>query len=273
MDPKGNGLLGFFSERSKSNNPNSVSTLVIPDITAQVGMQYNLPVIAQWGYNDGMAKWLTWNNESRNFWKSQSNARGYTLAALTQIMLDDFVPEPEPKDLGYLFPRQFPIWSTTLYTKKNEPVRTSHVYINPDGTMQNDFKIEIGQYPETVGVPVSIESKGGTVIATALKLDGWPKLLPENAELTVSVNGEVKNKVQPGKPFELTFNGKAVVMISGPMIQLPKEANSEKVPFRAVFMLEPQGKQRPLSVTMTVSRDAVNYKHEFVDLAKVEVKN
>jgi hypothetical protein len=236
-------------------------------------MQYNLPVLAQWGYNDGMAKWLTWNNESRNFWKSQSNARGYTLAALTQIMLDDFVPEPEPKDLGYLFPRQFPIWSTTLYTKKNEPVRTSHVYINPDGTMQNDFKIEIGQYPETVGVPVSIESKEGTVIATALKLDGWPKLLPENAELTVSVNGEVKNKVQPGKPFELTFNGKAVIMISGPMIQLPKEANSEKVPFRAVFMLEPQGKQRPLSVTMTVSRDAVNYKHEFVDLTRVEVKN
>ena len=273
MDQRGNGIWGLLSERGRSNNAYGSSSLVIPDITAQVGMKYNLPVIAQWGYNNGMGKWANWNNESRNFWSSMSNASGYGLAALTQIMLDDFTPEPEPKDLGYLFPRQFPMWSTTLYNKKNEPVRTSNVYIKPDGTMANDFKIEVGLYPETVGVPVSVQSKSGIVIATALKLDGWPRLLPEGAELTVIVNGEVKSKINPGKPLDLVLDGMTIVMITGPEIQLPKEANNEKLPFKAIFTLEPQGRQKQMPVTLTLNREAVKYEHEVIDLAAAVAKN
>lgn len=273
MDPKGNGLLTFYSERGKSNNTTGVSSLVIPDITAQVGMKYNLPVIAQWGFNNGMAKWSNWSTTSGNFWSSMSTSRGYGLGAHTQIMLDDFTQEPEPRDIGYLFPRQFPIWSSTLFNKKNEPIKTSHVYIHPDGTMSNDFKIEVGVYPETVGVPVSVQSKQGTIIATALKLDGWPKLLPQDAELSVSINGEPYKKVKAGDPFDMTVNGKSVVVITGPVIQLPKEANNERVPFKAIFILEPQGNQKSLPVTLNVNKDAVKYNHEYIDLAKVEIKN
>lgn len=271
MDSKGNGLVRLYSERgqseSRSDDRGSVQ-LVIPDITAQVGMIYNLPVIAQWGYNCGMAQWKNWDENKHNFWSSMSQSSGYGLGAHTQIMLDDFTKEPEPHDIGYLFPRQFPIWSTTLYTKDNRPVRTSHVYIKPDGTMANDFKIEAGMYPETVGVPVSVKSLGGTVIAEALKLDGWPKLLPENAALTVYVNGDAVTKTEPGKPFDLKLNGKTVIMVIGPEIQLPKEAGNVKVPFKSVFMLEPQGQDKSLTVTLTVNRAVVPYNHEFIDLVK-----
>jgi hypothetical protein len=268
MNSKGTGLLTLFSERGHSDNTMGSVELVIPDATAQVGMKYNLPVIAQWGYNNGMAEWLVWNEKSSNFWSSKSKEHGYTLGAHSARLLDDFVSEPEPRDIGYLFPRQFPIWSTTLYNKASQPVKTSHVYIRPDGTMANDFKIEVGLYPETVGVPVSISSPEGTVIATALKLDGWPKLLPENADLYVTINGEPSQKIKPGKPFNITLNGKAIIMISGPEIQLPKEANNEKVPFKALFTLDPQGQQKQLAVTLTVNRDVVPYNHEFIDLAK-----
>jgi hypothetical protein len=271
MDSKGGGLVALYSERGRSDprsDDRGSAQLVIPDITAQVGMIYNLPVIAQWGYNCGMAQWLNWNESKRNFWSSMSQSRGYGLGAHTQIMLDDFTKEPEPHDIGYLFPRQYPIWSTTLYTKNNQPVRTSHIYIGPDGTMSNDFKIEIGMYPETVGVPVSVKSSDGVVIAEALKLEGWPKLLPADADLTVTVNGEAATKTQPGKPFEIKLNGKTVIMITGPEIQLPKEASSVKVPFKAVLMLEPQGQQKQLSVTLIVNREPVKYSHEFIDLAK-----
>jgi len=268
MNSRGNGLLTMLSERGHSDNTMGSVELVIPDATAQVGMKYNLPIIAQWGYNNGMAEWLNWNDKSSNFWSSKSKEHGYTLGAHSARLLDDFVVEPEPKDLGYLFPRQFPIWSTTLYNKNSQPVRTSHVYIKPDGTMSNDFKIEIGQYPETVGVPVSVKSPDGVVIATALKLEGWPKLLPENADLTVTINGEVKQKVKLGKPFNINLTGKTFIVITGPEIQLPKEANNAKVPFNTVFTLEPQGKQKDLPVTLNLNREAIQYNHQFIDLAK-----
>ncbi len=268
MNSKGTGLLTMFSERGRSNNTMGSVELVIPDATAQVGMKYNLPVIAQWGYNNGLAEWLVWNDKSSNFWSGKSKERGYTLGAHSARLLDDFVAEPEPRDIGYLFPRQFPIWSTTLFNKNNQKVKTSHVYIQPDGTMANDFKIEIGMYPETVGVPVSVKSPEGTVIAEALKLEGWPKLLPSNADLTVTVNGEKITTTQPDKSFNLKLNGKTLIMITGPVMQLPKEADNEKVPFKALLVLEPQGQQKQLPVTLTINNGAIPYNHEFIDLTK-----
>jgi hypothetical protein len=257
----------MLSERGHGE-PRGDVPLVIPDITAQVGMIYNLPVIAQWGYNCGMAKWAVWDNSQHNFWSSMSQSRGYGLGAHTQIMLDDFTKDPEPHDIGYIFPRQYPIWSTTLYTKNNQPVRTSHVYINPDGTMANDFKIEIGLYPETVGVPVSVKSPEGTVITEAFKLEGWPKLLPADADLTVIVNGEASQTIRPGQPFTVKVQNKAIVVISGPEMQLPKEAGSKKVTFKAVFSLDSQNKKKELPVTLTLNRGVEKYQHEYVDLAK-----
>jgi len=262
MDSEGKGLVPLLSERGSSDRRSNVQ-LVIPDATAQVGIRYNLPIIAQWGYNCGMAEWIDWNEKKGNFWTDMSRIRGYRLGAHSARLLDDFNPELEPRDIGYLFPRQFPIWSTKLFNKNKELVKTSHVYIKQDGTMENDFKIDIGLYPETVGVPVSVKSPEGTVIATALELSGWPKLLPENADLTVSVNGEVKGKIMPDEPFEIMIANKAEIIITGPIIQLPPEASNEKISFKVVFSLELLEKQKQLPVTIVLHRGTVLYVHKF----------
>jgi hypothetical protein len=131
--------------------------------------------------------------------------------------------------------------------------------------MENDFKIDIGLYPKTVGVPISVKSPKGTIIATALELKGWPKLLPKNAELTVSLNGEVKRKIVPDKPFEIMIEDKVEITITGPEIQLPTEANNEKLPFKAVFTLESLEKQKQLPVTLTLHRGTVQYVHKFIE--------
>lgn len=263
MDADGTGLLPLLSERGRRIKTRHVR-LVIPDATAQVGMQYKLPVIAQWGYNCGMADWLEWNGEKRNFWSSMSRTRGYSLGAHSSILLDDFNPEPEPKDLGYLFPQQFPVWSTRLFNKQKELVSTSRVYIKPDGTMENDFKIEVGLYPETVGVPVSVQSPEGTVMAAAVELSGWPRLLPEGADLTVMVNGMEKKKVKPDRPFKIAIQDNAEVVVTGPDILLPPEAGSKKIPFKSVFTLKSVENGRTLPVTLTVHRGTVQYEHTYI---------
>jgi hypothetical protein len=262
MDSDGKGLVPLLSERGNYEK-RSNAELVIPDATAQVGMKYNLPVIAQWGYNCGLAEWIENGTNVRNFWSDMSNTRGYRLGAHSARLLDDFMPEPEPSDVGFLFPRQFPLWTTRLYNKQKELVKTSRVYINPDGSMVNDFKIEIGLYPETVGVPVSVSSPSGTVIATALNLDGWPELLPEGTEFQVSVNGKKGKKIKAGNPFQLKLNGKTEVSITGPVITLPAIAGAEKVPFKAVFTLESMENRKNMPVTLTLHRGTVTYKHEF----------
>jgi hypothetical protein len=95
--------------------------LIIPDLTAQVGMKYKLPIIAQWGYNDGMPVWKKYEpGKPANHFTYMARVRGYPLGAHSQFLAADTQPEPEPKDLGYLFPRQYPIWSAR-FVQKDDP--------------------------------------------------------------------------------------------------------------------------------------------------------
>jgi hypothetical protein len=189
--------------------------------------------------------------------------RGYPLGAFAVILLDDFHRDPKPRDLGYLFPRQFPIWSTQLFTKAGALVRTSRIHVRPDGTIYNDFAIEVGQYPRTVGVPISIESREGTVIASADELSGWPRLLPEKAEFAVSAHGAPIGRCRAEEPVTVTVRDKTEIAVAGPEIRLPTEAGGRRIPFRAVFSLEPEEAGRTLSVTFRVHRGTVPYTHEF----------
>lgn len=262
MDQEGKGLVPLLSERGRSERRSNAG-LVIPDATAQVGLKYNLPVIAQWGYNCGLAEWIEKGREVRNFWSNMSNTRGYTLGAHSARLLDDFNPEPEPLDVGYLFPRQFPLWSARLFNKQQELIKTSRIYIHPDGKMINDFKIEVGLYPETVGVPVHIKSPEGIVIATSVSLSGWPKLLPEKAEMKVFINGKLKKKVEPEKDFTLKLKGKTQITITGPVQELPTVAGSEKTPFKTELILEPADPRKSLTASLRLLRGTMKYMHEF----------
>jgi hypothetical protein len=257
MNSDGTGLKKLISERHAGGRD---VRLILPDATAQVGMKYQMPIIAQWGYNCGIPVWTDWEKKSGNHFTFASHTRGYSLGAHTSILIDDMAAKPKPKDLGYLFPRQYPIWSSRLYNKAGELQRTSRVTIGADGKMSNDFDIKVGEYPVTVGVPIAIKVSRGTVVVTADKLEGWPKLLPDGAEVTIS--GDVSAKGAIGQPITLVIPGKSHVVITGPEVTLPAEAGGKTVPFRAELTLEPQAEGRQ-SIELTVLRGTIGYKHTF----------
>lgn len=252
MDQRGLGILPMISERHQGNSP---VRIILPDATYQIGVKYKLPIIAQWGYNASRAAWEDPGKGRGNFFASGSNARGYTLGAHHSILLDDLVADPEPEDPGYLFPREFPLWTTRTYSKDGALQRTSTMVFFPDGRQHTDYRIEVGEYPVTVGVPVMIKSEG-KVTAVANSLSGWPKLLPEDATLVAT--GDASAKIKLGKPFRIKLKKETRLVITGPETVLPSEFGGEKIPFRAEFTLTPDKPGQ--SVEITVLRGTTDYK-------------
>lgn len=253
MDEEGLGILPMISERGQGRRP---VRLILPDATFQAGVKYKLPVIAQWGYNCSVAAWGDAERPRGNHFVTASRARGYTLGAHMSILLDDMAPRPEPKDLGYLFPRQFPVWSTRTFSKDGKLQRTSVMVFHPDGTQESDYRIEVGEYPETVGVPVKVKS-AAKVTAVAERLSGWPKLLPDAAEVHIGGGASAAGKV--GQPIRLTLQKETRLIITGPETVLPAEAGGERLPFRAELTLAPETPGQ--EVELTVHRGTAPYKY------------
>lgn len=251
MNEEGMGILPMISERHQGHSPVKI---ILPDATYQVGLKYGLPVIAQWGYNVSRAAWSDLENPRGNFFASGSNARGYTLGAHHSILLDDMDPEPMPRDPGYLFPRQFPLWSTRAYSKDGKLQHTSVMTFHPDGAQTSDYRIEVGEYPSTVGVPVLVKS-AGRVVAVANELSGWPKLLPHGARITVA--GDVRANGRIGKPVRLKLSKETRIIVSGPDTVIPDEFGGERIPFRADFTLKPE--KAGQIVEITVVNGTVDY--------------
>jgi len=259
MDQKGEGILALLSERGKGTD--SVR-LVIPDATAQVGLRYGLPAIAQWGYNTGIPRWAQWEPGARiNHFTNRMHARGYSLGAHTNILLSDLNQEPKPHDIGYRFPRQFPIWSSRFYAKESgKQTRTSHVQIHADGTMTNDFNIEIGEFLETIGVPVWLECSKGQISVEAVALNGWPTLLEDKAELHLDI-GENHQHSAVNQPIEFTLKETTPVQltISGPSVTLPEVAGGMPVPFQTKIILTPS--EPDTLIKLTLRNDTPDYIH------------
>ncbi len=250
MNEQGLGILPMISERGRRN---SSVRLILPDATYQVGIKYKLPVIAQWGYNCSQVAWED-TDRPRNHFVSASRDRGYTLGAHMSILMDDIQEQPKPKDLGYLFPRQFPLWSTQIFSKERKLQRTSVMIFHPDGTQISNYSIDIGEYPVTVGVPVMISSKG-KVTAIAKRLTGWPKLLPDGAKIKFS--GGITANGQVGKPVQITLDKETTIIVKGPDTVLPLELGGDSIPFLAEFILTPEKKGQ--SIEITILRGTVPY--------------
>ncbi|MEX0886005.1 MAG: hypothetical protein WD009_06155 [Phycisphaeraceae bacterium] len=258
MDERGRGIMRLLSERGRGTSP---VQLVLPDATAQMGLEHGLPVMAQWGYNVGAPQWARYEpGEPVNHFTWASRASGYSLGAHAAILLGDMQPEPAPRDIGYRFPRQFPIWSSRFFDKEaGQRTRTSRVTVHADGRMVNDFRIEVGEYLETVGVPVVIEVASGSVAAEAVSLRGWPALLGDDAELTL-VAGDETVSTRVGETVELTLAGETRVVIEGPAVKLPTEFGGERVGTRAELVLTPN--EAGQIVRLRVVNEAVAYMHE-----------
>jgi hypothetical protein len=263
MDSAGTGILPLISERSRGREP---VQLILPDATAQVGLKHKLPIIAQWGCNCGMPVWANWEHRPGNHWSFAASARGYELGAFLSILVDDMAAAPMPKDLGYLFPRQYPIWTTRTFTKDGRLMRTSTMTIRPDGTQASDFAIAVGEYPVTVGVPVAIKSPQGAVVALAEKLSGWPKLLAADAEIEISGDFAAKGRI--GETFRLVISKPTHLVITGPATTLPAEAGAPPEPLQAELTISPAPGTAPekagLPIELTVLRGTIPYNYETV---------
>ena len=256
MDQKGSGLLPMHSERG--HDYSSSVRLVIPDVTAQAGMEFHLPVIAQWGYNVGVSGWASAESQQWTHFYSAANHRGYTLGAHMSILLDDLHPDPAPRDLGYLFPRQYPIWSTRAYSKDGTLQRTSSMTFHPDGIQTSDYQIEVGEYPVTVGVPVMVKS-AAKVTAIAESLSGWPGLLPADVSIQISgLEGGVIT-ARLGQPVTLKLTLATRLVLTGPPIVLPPEAGGGTVPFRAELTLAPEQTGQTVELTVLRGTDPYSY--------------
>ena len=257
MDETGTGLLRLVSERGTGSDP---VRLVLPDATAQVGLEYNLPVIAQWGYNVGLPTWAQWEpGAAINHFTYATRARGYPLGAHMSILLSDIDPLPMPHDIGFRFPREFPLWSSRFYAKETGKLtRTSRIRIDPDGSLHNNFRIEVGEFLETIGVPVLIESPSGSVTVEVTALSGWPTLLKDRETLVVTV-GEIQHTSQVNQPFSVILKGDspAVVTFSGPEMQLPAPAGGKKVSFGASLILTPSEPDLPVVLTLRNTADSL----------------
>lgn len=259
MSQGGDGILPLLSERGRETHP---VRLVIPDVTAQIGIEYNLPVIAQWGYNVGMPTWAKWEPGARlNHYTNRMHARGYSLAVHTNLLLSDLRSAPIPFDIGYRFPRQFPLWSSRFYRKDSrEHVRTSRTYVDSDGGMQNDFRIEVGEFPETVGVPLWLVPSKGTMAAEVIELTGWPTLLKQSDLLHFQV-GERSYHTSPNRSLEvmLADSNPIEVTITGPSVTLPAVAGGKTIPFEARVILTPS--KPGTKISLTFRNDCPEYSH------------
>ena len=255
MDEKGLGILPMISERHQGNSP---VRLILPDATYQVGIQYKLPVIAQWGYNVSRAAWPA-EGQPRNHFSTAANARGYTLGAHMSVLLDDMKPLPAPSDPGYLFPRQFTLWSTRVYSKESKLLRTSSMTFQPDGSQETDYRIDVGEYPQTVGVPVLVKSSL-PVIAVAHELSGWPGLLPAGA--AIKVTGDQSRRGRLGKPLKFKLKKETRFIVTGPDTILPDAFGGRKIPFKAEFSLSPVKPGQVVEIT--VLRGTVPYQYKAV---------
>ncbi|MFW6154892.1 MAG: hypothetical protein ACOC95_06715 [Planctomycetota bacterium] len=233
MNAEGRGLKKLISERHPGGGD---VQLILPHATYQVGVKHDLPIIAQWGYNVHLSQWG--GEKVGNHFTFASHAQGYSLGAHVAVLFDDLAAEPVPADLGYRFPREFPIWSSRLYTKAGDLTHTSRMTITADGESSNDFRIEVGEYPVTVGVPVRVRPASGSVRATAVSLTGWPALLDDGAPITLG--GDVTAAGCIDEPIRLTLDGPTRIVVSGPAVTLPAVAGGETVEFKAELRLEPE---------------------------------
>jgi hypothetical protein len=189
------------------------------------------------------------------------HARGYSLGTHTNILLSDLNENPKPRDIGYRFPRQFPIWSAHFFEKDTgKHTRTSRVTVQADGQLSNDFKIEVGEFIKTIGVPVWLECSQGELTVEAVELKGYPTLLKDGAALHIDIGKHhLHSGVNQAAEVTLKDTKPVTVTIAGPYVTLPAAAGGESVPFLAKLIITPS--KPGTKVKLTVRNDTPDYTH------------
>lgn len=236
---------GAISERGGSK-PHSMKAA---DIIYQEAMRANAPIIAQWGANFSEEIWSNWPN-SPSVWPGVTRWRGYPLGAFLTWQVYDMQESPEPQDLGYVFPRQWPVWTAVWMNKQGEEVRESQIIAKPDGMIVNTFEWAVGQYPVLTAAPILPKATGDVAVEIQpLSYEGNVTKMAADAQPSLSIQpvdgGAAKTMAMNNNQATLTLEGPSRVTITEPdsgvnivFLAIPREDKS--APLEIKLLREPQ---------------------------------
>ncbi|MEX0885128.1 MAG: hypothetical protein WD009_01695 [Phycisphaeraceae bacterium] len=250
MLPDGRRIDSGLSERGG----NSPSGLKSADILFQEAMRHDAPMMAQWGANVSRELWSQWP-EGPTLWTGARYMRGYGLGAFLTWQVYDMVDDPQPRDLGIVFPRQWPVWTADWINKDGRQVRTSQLLVGPAG-MVNTFEWEVGQYPRITAVPVMPRATGGAAVELQpIAYEGDVQSLSSDVQPTIAT-GPVDGEAGAGQPMA---DDAAALTLDGPT-QVEITAEDVTIRFNAI----PRG-DGPAELTVRMLRGVEAYEHEFAE--------
>lgn len=242
---------GAISERGGSGP----HTMKAADIIYQEAMRANAPIIAQWGANFSEEIWDNWP-QSPSVWPGVPRWKGYALGAFLTWQVYDMDAEPRPKDLGYVFPRQWPVWTAKWMNKQGEQVRESTIVAKPGGQIINTFKWEVGQYPVLTAAPILPIATGDAAIEIKpVSYEGNVTRMADGAKPIVKYQG-----LNGGAPKQAPLNeDRASLELDGPTrVTITEPDAAVKIIFDAIPREEKNAK-----LAIELLREPRNYEHLF----------
>ncbi len=259
MLPNGRQIDGGLSERGHAKRGGVKEA----DILFQEAVRRDAPMLAQWGANASRYCWENWPR-GRTLWPSTRSFRGYALGAFLTWQVYDLQEEPRPRDLGIVFPRQWPVWTARWMNKEGEQVRQSKIIAKPGGQMVNTFEWAVGQYPVLSAVPVAVSAEGDVAVELhPLAYEGDVQALAADG-VPVVATGPADGEVGQGKPME---DDRATIQIGEPTrVEITAPGNELKVTFRAV----PRG-EGSAALTVRLLREPEPYEHLYAQAEAADV--
>lgn len=234
--PGGYLIDGALSERGQAAS----AGLKAPDMVFQEALRHGATLLAQWGANGSRYLWDNW---PYGLWAHASTARGYNLGAFLTWLPFDREADPVPRDLNHVFPREWSLWTARWFDKEGREVRRSSLTVHPDGRLENDFRWEIGEYPEVTGLPLSLEvSKGVTIQG----MDYEGNVLAAGSGMAVIEVGTDPGALQPMHGDEAAF------AIDGPTLVTIRDSDDR---FTVAFRLDPLEADQKVAVRVRLLRE------------------
>ncbi|MBN2582490.1 MAG: hypothetical protein JXL80_05435 [Planctomycetes bacterium] len=260
--PNGYEIDGGLSERGHAR----AGGLKGPDLAFQEAQRWGAIELAQWGANASKRVWSEWPRGG-SLWPSCSSFRGYALGAFLTWQCYDLAAQPEPCDLGHVFPRQWPIWTADWMDKNGLPARKSKIIVTPDGRTINTFKWEVGQYPVLKALPLEIKIAGDSdVEIEPLAYSGDINKLAVDMPVTLFAESEGDKMRAIRLPVR---DCKVSLELTGPTkVRLHPENKPGLVYFRVV------PRKTPCKVTMAMRLlpEPEPYEHVYADESAADAK-
>ncbi len=230
----------------------SPSGLKHADILFQEALRHDAPLMAQWGYNASHELWSNWPDTRVTLWPGVRHMSGYALGAFLTWQVYDMAEEPQPRDLGIRFPRQWPVWTANWFNKDREHVRTSRLIVGPAGIV-NTFEWEVGQYPELTALPIMPTADDAAVEIVPLAYEGNVIELDAGTGATIAT-GPVDGQVSDAQPMR---DDTATLALAEPTLV---EIAAGDVTLRFNALPRGDGEAR---LTVRLLREVEPYEHDF----------